>query len=313
MNASRPRLPHFTLRQLAYFVTAADAGTVAAAAEILRVSPSAMSDAITELEAALGERLAIRRRAQGLTLTASGEQFLPHARRILAEADDLASLAAGHGHYAGPISLGCYPTLAPTILPTLLQDFGRLHPKIDLTVQEATQDQLTEGLSTGRLDAAIVYNMLVPQNTRRVQLYELRAHVLLPADHRLASAPAVELRDLIDEDLILLDALPSSEHTLSLFKAQGLRPRVRHRTANYEVVRSLVARGLGYGILVSRVLNPRSAEGLPLVTKAITPPVPPVAVDIIWAESRPLPARTQALIEFARQVPWTADPESPAQ
>ena len=70
------------------------------------------------------------------------------------------------------------------------------------------------------------------------------------------------------------------------------------------MVRTLVARGLGYGILVSRVANPGSYEGLPLVEKTIAPPVRPVAVDMIWAPERPLPARTRALIEFARGVDW---------
>ena len=305
MTQSGPLLPAFTLRQLAYFVTAADAGTIAAAAAILRVSPSAMSDAITELEAALGERLCIRRRAQGLTLTSSGVQLLPHARRVLAEADELASLATGRGRISGPIAVGCYPTLAPTVLPPLLQDFGALHPGVELTIHEATQDQLTEGLASGRLDVAVVYDMLVPGNTRRARLYELRAHVLLAADHPLAQQSEVGLEQLVEDDLILLDAPPSSEHTLSIFAARGLSPRVRHRTSNYEVVRSLVARGLGYGILVSQVSHARSNEGRPLTTRPITPPVAPVAVDMIWAQDRPLPARTQALVEYAQGVEWT--------
>ncbi|WP_440312504.1 LysR substrate-binding domain-containing protein [Leucobacter chromiireducens] len=305
MNQALPLLPAFTLRQLAYFVTAADAGTIAAAATTLRVSPSAMSDAITELETALGERLCVRRRAQGLTLTSSGIQLLPLARRVLAEADELASLALGRGALSGPITVGCYPTLAPTVLPPLLQDFGARHPGVELAIHEATQDQLADGLTSGRLDVAVVYDMLVPGNTRRARLYELRAHALLSANHPLAAAPEVELAELVEDDLILLDAPPSSEHTLSLFAAQGLSPRVRHRTTNYEVVRSLVARGLGYGILVSQVSHQRSTEGRPLVVKAITPPVAPVAVDMIWAPDRPLPARTQALIEFAQEVEWT--------
>lgn len=299
-------LPTFTLRQLAYLAAAADDGTIAGAAAELRVSPSAMSDAITELESALGERLCIRRRAHGLTLTPSGKQLLVHARRILAEAEELGRVVGGAGRLSGPIVVGCYPTLAPTILPPLLQDFGELHPEIELSIREATQDQLTDDLASGRIDVAVVYDMLVPAHTHRARLYELRAHALFSADHPLASAPEVYLEQLVEEDLVLLDAPPSSEHTLSLFAAHGLRPRVRHRTTSYEVVRTLVARGLGYGILVTRVANPNSNEGRPLVAKSIAPEVPPVGIDMIWAPERPLSARTQALIEFAQGVPWPA-------
>lgn len=283
---------------------AADEGTIAGAAEKLHVSPSAMSDAITELESIMRERLCIRRRAHGLTLTSAGQQLVTHARRVLSEAEELHRTVSGAGHLSGPVVIGCYPTLAPTILPTLLQDFAALHPEIELSIREATQDRLADDLRSGRIDVAFVYDMLVPSDTERSRLYELQAHVLLPAAHRLAGAAQVQLKDLADEDLILLDAQPSSEHTLSVFAAQGLRPRIRYRTASYEVVRTLVARGLGYGVLVSEVKNTNSYEGLPLVEKPISPAVTPVAVDMIWAPDRPLPARTRAVIDFAQGAAW---------
>lgn len=303
-DSDRLSLPSFTLRQLAYFVAAADEGTLTSAAELLHVSPSAMSDAITELEATMRERLCIRRRAHGLTLTPAGKQLVAHARRVLAESEELERSIGGSGQLSGPVVIGCYPTLAPTILPPLLQEFTELHPHIELSIRESTQDRLADELRSGHIDVAIVYDMLMPAETARSRLYELRAHVVLPTHHRLAKHDAVQLDDLVDEDLILLDAQPSSEHTLSLFAARGLRPRVRHRTTSYEVVRTLVARGIGYGVLVTRVANTASYEGYPLVTKPITPAVDPVSVDIIWAPDRPVPARTRALIEFARQLEW---------
>ncbi|UBH05897.1 LysR family transcriptional regulator [Leucobacter sp. Psy1] len=302
---ARP-VPAFTLKQLAYLVAAADSGTVAGAATRLNVSPSALSDAITELETAMREQLCVRRRAHGLTLTPSGDRVVAHARRMLAEADELARAVGGTDTLSGPIVIGCYPTLAPTVLPRLLREFGAEHPQVDLTIREATQDQLADDIAEGRVDVAFVYDMLVSPETERVQLAAFPAHVVLAADHPLADRDTVRLADLVDDDLILLDAPPSSEHTLSVFAAQGLTPRVRHRTSSYEVVRTLVARGLGYGILVSRVANPRSYEGLPLVAKPIQPPVRPVAIDMIWAPNRPVPARTRALIGFARGLDWGA-------
>lgn len=299
------RTPNFTLKQLAYFVAAASEGTIAGAAELMHVTPSAMSDAITELESTLGERLCVRRRAHGLTLTPAGEQLVAHAKQMLAEADEIANaLGAKAETLSGPIAIGCYPTLAPMILPPLLQEFAALHPDIELSIVEATQDQLSDALAAGQIDIAFVYDMLVPPETERATLFGLPAHVVLPAGHRLADAKAVKLEQLADEDLILLDAPPSSEHTLQLFAERGLTPKVRHRTASYEVVRTLVARGLGYGVLVSRVQNTASYEGLPLVTKPITPAVKPVQIEVIWSSGSPLSRRTKALIEFAQLHAW---------
>lgn len=302
---SHTRAPDYTLRQLSYLVAAADAGSIAAAAAALHVSPSALSEALSELDRALGTPLTVRRRAHGLTLTSSGKAILAQARRLLESATALAAgVQAPAGELAGPITIACYPTLAPVILPPLLAEFGGAHPLVQLEISEVTHDQLRGRIESGEVDLAFVYSTLVPGAPLRRRLYEVPAHVLLPADHRLAAHGTIELQELVDDDLILFDAPPSSEHTLSMFADRGLTPRIRHRTANFEAVRTLVGRGLGYGVLVQRVANDRSYEGTPVVTREISPPVAPVGIDVVWSSSSEAPDRVSALIEFAGSIAW---------
>jgi len=297
--------PDFSLRQLAYLVAAADEGTLAAAAARLHVTPSAISDALNELERTLGEKLCVRRRALGVTLTGAGAQVVTRARALLSDAHELAlSLRAADGELVGPLTIGCYPTLAPTILPPLLHDFGEAHPRVDLQIFEATHDELEARIDAGDVDVAFVYDALIPGNPHRQRLFDLPAHVLLAADDPLADAASVRLEELTDRDLILLDAPPSSQHTLSLFAARGLTPHIRHRTASYEAVRTLVGRGLGYGVLVQRPASPASYEGYPVVMKEISPPVPPVGIEVIWPAATPPTERVRALIDFARSIRW---------
>ncbi|GAA1420293.1 LysR family transcriptional regulator [Agrococcus citreus] len=297
--------PSFTLRQLSFLVCAADEGTVAGAAARLHVSPSAVSEALSELERSLGMQLTVRRRARGLTLTSTGTDVVARARALLASARELeTSLQGAPGELVGPITIGCYPTLAPTILPALLQGFARLHPRVELAIVEATHDRLEGRLEAGLVDVAFVYDTLIPGEPQRAKLFELPAHVVVAGDDPLAAAGSVRLEDLIDRDLILLDAPPSSEHTMSMFAARGLTPRVRHRVQSYEAVRALVGRGLGYGILVQRPANPASYEGYPVVMLEIAPVVPPVGVDVIWPATPEPTERTRALIRFARSLPW---------
>lgn len=299
------RAPDYTLRQLSYLVAAADAGSIAAAAAELHVSPSALSEALSELDRALGTPLTVRRRAHGLTLTSSGKAILGRARRLLEAAAALAAgVQAPPGELAGSITIACYPTLAPVILPPLLAEFGGAHPLVQLEISEVTHDQLRGRIESGEVDLAFVYSTLVPGAPLRRRLFELPAHVLLPADHRLAENQTIDLQELVDDDLILFDAPPSSEHTLSMFTERGLTPKIRHRTANFEAVRTLVGRGLGYGVLVQRVANSRSSEGTPLVTREISPPVAPVGIDVVWSGSAETPDRVSALIEFAGSIAW---------
>jgi len=297
--------PSFTLRQLSFLVCAAEEGTVAGAAARLHASPSAVSEALTELERSLGATLMVRRRARGLTLTSTGADVVGRARALLAASRELeSSLRAAPGELVGPITIGCYPTLAPTVLPPILQGFGRAHPRVELEIVEATHDRLKGRLESGQIDVAFVYDTLVPGEPRRARLFELPAHAVLAADDPLAAEPTVRLEQLVDRDLILLDAPPSSEHTMSLFAAQGLVPRVRHRVQSYEAVRALVGRGLGYGILVQRPANQASYEGYPVAMLEIVPEVPTIGIDVIWPASPEPTERTRALIAFARSLSW---------
>jgi DNA-binding transcriptional LysR family regulator len=307
-----PSLPPFTLRQLEYLVAAAETGTIISAAERMHVSPSTMSDAITQLERLLHTRLCVRRKAQGLTLTRAGEQAVADARVLLRGAHELyASLVSSADELFGPVSIGCFPTLAPTVLPPLLTAFAERHPRLDVEVIEASQDRLAELLASGRVDVAFLYDVQLPRSVRRKCLFTLPPHVLLPAGHRLAAAPHVRLEDLADENFIMLDSPPSSTHALSIFDARGVSPRIRHRTGNPDVVRTLVGRGLGYGMLVQRHMDPRAVRGFPVVMKEIAPAVPPLSIDVVWpAEYEPTP-RTRAVIAFAQDVEWPRVEQGP--
>ena len=300
-------VPEYTLRQLAYLVAVAEAGTVAGAAASLHISPSALSDALAEIDRAFGTPLTVRRRARGVSLTSAGHRVVERARGLLIDARELVDdLRGAPGELVGPLTIGCYPTLAPVVLPPLLHDFGGAHPRVDLQVREATHDQLEGRLESGEVDVAFVYDTLVPGHPRRETLYALPAHVLVSAADPLAAADTVRLEELVDRDLILLDAPPSSAHTLALFATRGLTPHIRHRVTSYEAVRTLVGRGLGYGILVQRVANPASYEGYPVVTKEISPTVEPVGIDVIWSATHEPPERVTALISFARTIDWGA-------
>lgn len=299
------QVPNFSLRQLSYLIVAARLGTISAAAAELHVSSSAISDSITALEHQMGARLCIRKKAQGLMLTAAGKQVAARATNLINEANELErDLKTTDGELAGPITIGCYPTLAPMILPVLLAEFGEQHPRVSLEIVETTQDLMAGKLESGEIDVAFVYETLIPGTPNHAQLFAQPAHVILAADDPFASRETIRLEDVVERDMILLDSPPSSQHTLGMFHDRGLQPKIRHRTTSYEVVRTLVGRGLGYAVLVQRLNNSASYEGYPLVVKEIEPVVEAVAVEVIWPGGIATTGRVQALISFARGWSW---------
>ncbi|TLF25069.1 LysR family transcriptional regulator, partial [Microbacterium sp. 5K110] len=102
-------VPDFTLRQLGYLTAVADAGTIAAAAAELRVSPSTLSDALADLDRIVGAPLTVRRRAHGVSLTSAGVHVVDRARPLLAASRELMiGLRGEPGELVGPITIGCY-------------------------------------------------------------------------------------------------------------------------------------------------------------------------------------------------------------
>lgn len=292
--------PRFTLRQLQYFVAIAESGTLRAAADQLHVSQPTLSLALTELERALRVQLCVRRKAHGVTLTPSGTQVLRQARQLLRQAEDLETSASGDGTLTGALSLGCYETLAPTVLPPLLQGFGALHPELHIDFTETTQDVLQQRLLAGELDLAILYDMAVIPELARLVLYTVRPHIVLPADHPMAHQHAVSLRELEPEPMVLLDAPPSSHNTLAIYEQLGLVPQVTYRPTTYEVTRALVGRGMGYALLVQRPLNDRTYDGSQVVIKEITEPVPEARVLIAWPRTTRLNRRAETFVQHCQ-------------
>ncbi|MCK6210544.1 LysR family transcriptional regulator [Georgenia sp. EYE_87] len=293
-------MPRYTLRQLNYFMAVAEAGSITGAAQRLHVSHTAVSSALSELERLLHAQLLVRRKAHGVTLTPTGSYLLSRASELLEAAEELElSVASSGEELVGPLVVGSYVTVAPTVLPPLWEGFAARHPKVELTFVTGTQDEIPMRLLDGELDLAIVYDMALPRGVRSVLLYVTTAHIIMPSGHRLADAEAIALGDLAEDPMVLLEAPPSSEHTMRLFEDAGVEPRIRYRTTDYEFTRSLVARGVGYAVMVQRPAADVSYEGLPLVAKPIVPPARPVRVLMIWPEAVRLSDRARAMVVLA--------------
>jgi DNA-binding transcriptional LysR family regulator len=115
----------FSFRQIQYFVAAAENGALSRAAHELSISQSTVAEAIRELESDLGFPL-FERKAQGVELTLKGNQFLRHARKILAEiAEARRALSSEQAIAAGYLALGVTPLVAGYVLSQLLARFRR--------------------------------------------------------------------------------------------------------------------------------------------------------------------------------------------
>lgn len=271
----------YTFKQLEYFVAVTECGTIASAAEKVHVSAPSISVAVAQLEEALQTRLFVRQPG-GLHLTDAGSQVLTHVRQLLAQAHNLQDLGAlTEGELRGKAKLGAFVTLAPHVLPDICQSFSESHPAITVEPLEASQDQLISHLRRGVLDLAITYEMHVPQDLWFEPLAGLAPVLMLDTNHRLAGQQAVDLKALESDPYILLDLPISRDYFLSIFEKAGISPNVRMRTTNFEVVRSMVANGVGVSICVVRPVNEAALDGKRLVTVPIANPLPALNIGVL--------------------------------
>lgn len=302
-----------TLRQLEYFVATAEAGTVTGAAQRLRLSQSAVSTALADLEHALGVQLFLRH-ARGLRLTRAGQRILVESQRLLGEVDELHVVARElHTELSGPLVVGCYSTLSATTMPTLVDRFLAEHPDVRLQLVDGSYPELLSRLREGECELAILYDYRLQRHSplgsfATLRLTSATPYALLPEAHPLAAAERVSLRQLVDEPMVLFDLPPAGDYFRSLFEAHDLAPRVRVRSDSFEVVRGMVARGLGYTLLNQRPRQPTSYEGLPTVARPLVEDLPSLDIVAVVPTGVRLTRRAHAFLSHARSLWQNSEP-----
>lgn len=293
------------LRQVECFVVAAELGTLAAAGERLHLTAPGVSQSITALEGTIGAQLLVRRRSRGLTLTPAGRRFLPKARDLLAHADDVRAVAeADGGSLRGRLTIGCYRTAAPFIVPGLLKGFGEAHPGVDVDFIEAAQPELEQALLDGRCEIVVMFSSQVGRGIELEAIYATAPYALLPAGHARAADGVIDLATLEQEPFVLLDVPPSGPYVLSVLDRAGVHPEIRYRSSGYELCRSLVAHGLGWSLFISRPYGDVSYEGLPLVGRPILGESPLMGVGLATAQGVRLTPRARAFAQYChRHIP----------
>lgn len=169
----------------------------------------------------------------------------------------------------GTLRLGAFHTFGPYLVPRLIARMADGDSPIDLRLLEGDQKQLLDALNAGEIDLALLYDFGLAQDIAVERLATLQPHVLLSADHPLARQPSLSLEEVASEPLILLDAPPSADYFLSLFRESGLTPNVRYRARSFEMVRGFVGHGLGYSLFTTKPASTMSYDGCALTTRPL--------------------------------------------
>ena len=256
----------FTLKQLHYFVAAAESGSVKQAAAMIPISQPSVSAAISQLEQELDVQLFLRHHAQGLSLTRAGRRLLREARHLLTQANNLYDVAKEISDgVQGSLNVGCFVTLAPMIMPELLHTFTKQYGNARLSLVEGDHESILGGLRKAEIDIALSYDLQLPEDIAFEPLVSLKPQVLLSPDHPLSGKASLSIAEMGEEPMILLDLPYSREYFLSLFYQAGITPNIHSRSASQEVVRTMVANGYGFTLANVRPKSMQALDGKKLV------------------------------------------------
>ena len=258
------------LRQLRQFVTLAETGNFHRAAEMLHMAQPPLSVSIRKLEEEMGEAL-FERRSTGVFLTTVGEAMLADARLTLFHAEQCgqAVLDARQGQ-GGLLRMGIIGSATYALLPELIPSLRERFPKIELELTEATSSEILDGLVSRRFDVGFVrYPVLHPAPFELLPM-DRDDFVLAVSEHSpLAAHDAIALSDAARQPFIMYpqDKVPGLS-TLALMRCQlsGFTPRVAQEAMQVQTIMSLVASGLGVGLVagVARLVMPRGVKCLAL-------------------------------------------------
>jgi DNA-binding transcriptional LysR family regulator len=238
------------LRQLEILRAIAESGSFTAAGARLHVSQSAISRQVLLLEEEFKEPLFIRygRRIQ---ITPTGETLLQLSHRVFADIRDTAeSILDTKKKLTGTLRLVGGMTVCLYVFPNLLKEFRRQHPDVDIKVITGGTPRLIRQLRSGTADLGL---LTLPVDDHALAAEPvIREELLLvtPSGHKLASSKVVSPAALVRQPFILFESGSNTRRVIDEFFARAdVKPRVVAETENVEIIKSMVASGLGISIV----------------------------------------------------------------
>jgi LysR family hydrogen peroxide-inducible transcriptional activator len=250
------------LYQLRYFLAVADNGNFTRASERCNISQPSLSQQIKSLEAELGHKL-FHRLGRRAVLTEAGQVFLDRVRRILLAVEDASKELRDSPTIERRIKVGAVPTLAPFLLPLILERCRTLYPYLLVHIHEDFRPDLVRGVAEGDLDLAVIPQPIKDSRLSVEVLYQEPLLLVVGKGHRLATKAAIAARDLADESFVLLGHTSTLSAEIERFCGDhDFVPKLGHRCSQVSTVKALVALGPGISILPRIAIRPDDEKNL---------------------------------------------------
>jgi Transcriptional regulator len=248
------------LRQLAYFLAAAQTQNFSKAAVLCLVAQPALSRQVASLERELGVEL-FRREKQRVKLTAAGQEFITYAKSALDAAQQgqqmLVKLQEG---LKGTVRVGSVASLATALLPQVFATFHKQYPSVSLQVKVSKAEQLVHLVEQEEIDLGLTLDPIIQSDiVVSKELFRQPLYALVPVDHPLTRIPREEctLERIVAEPIIMLDEASRVRIVIEqLLRQRGLSVQPVIEMDSLGGVSELIRLGCGITLIPPALLRP---------------------------------------------------------
>ncbi len=290
------------IRDLQYIIAVAESRHFGRAAERCFVSQPTLSGQIKKLEDELGVAI-FERTNRSVEITPVGESILVHARQVMEQVDAIQQTAlASRDPLSGPLRIGAIPTISPYLMPLILSPIKKQHPQMKLVLSEEITDMLIARLLNHEIDAALLATPVDEQGIASLPLFDEPFWIAYPRKHRFYDKERITLRDLNNENLLLL----SEGHCLAQQAMDVCHIRDRQqgemadlRAASLETLIQLVRAGSGVTLVPALAMQGSWATGSGVVAQPLNIANAYRRVSLVYRQSFP---RLDALHALAQVI-----------
>jgi LysR family hydrogen peroxide-inducible transcriptional activator len=258
------------VHQLRYFCAVAKTGSFTRAAQREHIAQPSLSQQIRKLEDEIGTRL-FDRLGRTVRLTQLGEAFLPRAEEILRQIGSAKSeINEMAGTEQGKLAIGAIPTIAPYFLGSCLASFAREFPRVQVSVIEEETHELLNRTHEGMVDLALLALPVPASHCLCQELFRERLYAAVPQNHRLATLPRVQLKQIEKDPFLLLkEGHCFRENTLAACRRARLHPNVVFESGQFATILAMVAAGAGVSVVPEMAIEKREGcRFLPLADES---------------------------------------------
>ncbi|HEY1793058.1 MAG TPA: LysR family transcriptional regulator substrate-binding protein [Opitutaceae bacterium] len=204
---------------------------------------------------------------------------MAHARKILFEVEDATKEVKDSAAFERAITVGAIPTLAPYILPGMIDRCRIRHPNLQINIREDFKQSLVRGVLDGELDLALVALPVREPMIQSEVLWQEKLVLAVSHGHPLASKRQVTPADLANETFILLGTSSSLAAQVRQFCGDHhFEPKIGARCAQVATVKALVSIEAGISILPEGAKSPSDRHSIAYVVLSDAEPVREIAV-----------------------------------